>query len=301
MRWKLRPLAGWGICMALSMAAHAQAATCPRDAAQAGALMALKTDDATLADTAARARAEDVLFACLSSPDPALRDGLAFTVLSRWMREKRFSADQLRARWNQLDRQLAAPDPQGVARPFAALVFSEIARTDRIDPWMSPSERERMAASAAAYLRAVDDYRGLVAGTGWHHGVAHAADWAMQLVLNPQVDAAQVRELLAAVQAQVVPQAGHAYVFGEQERLLRPVYYALRRGVPSDDEWERWLKGLVARVGSMPATGPDAGWLARRHDLLTFLNALYVEIDNGGEAVSRYQPAVRRALQGLSG
>lgn len=297
MRWSAR-LGAWVV---LAMVAPAQAADCPRDAAHAGALMALKANDATLVDAAARARAEDALFACLSSPDPALRDELAFNVLSRWMREKRFPADALRARWNQLDRQLAAPDPRGVARPFAALMLSEIARTDRIDPWMTPSERERMAADAAGYLRAVDDYRGLVAGTGWHHGVAHAADWAMQLALNPKVDAAQMRELLAAVQVQAVPSAGHAYVFGEQERLLRPVYYALRRGVPGDDEWDRWLKALVARCGSMPANGPDAAWLARRHDLLTFLNALYVEIDSGGEAVSRYRPAVLRALQGLSG
>lgn len=288
--------------LAMAVPAAAQSATCPRDAAQAGALTAFKGGDAPPAEVAARAQAVQALFACLASPDPALRDELAYTVLSRWMRERRFTADELRARWTQLDRQLSAPDPHGVARPFAALMLAEIARTDRIEAWMTTQERARMLSAAAGYLRNVDDYRGWVPGTGWHHGVAHAADWAMQLALDPNLQPAQLRPLLAAVQAQAVPATGHAYVFGEPERLLRPVYYAMQRGAYDDAGWAQWLDELAARLGPRPAAGMDAAWLGRRHDLVAFLNALYVAADTAPhESVSRHAPAVRRVLQSLPG
>ena len=43
---------------------------------------------------------------------------------------------------------LTAPDPQGFQRPFAALVLSEVARTDRVKPWMSADERQAMCTAA---------------------------------------------------------------------------------------------------------------------------------------------------------
>src|SRR5690606_26861123 len=110
-------------------------------------------------------------------------------------------------------------------------------------------ERAGMVARAAAYLAAVRDYRGFDDVEGWRHGVAHGADGVLQLVLNAQVDRAQVDALLAAVAAQVVPESAHAYVFGEPERLARPVVYAARRGMLDGDEWTRWFAALPPRLG----------------------------------------------------
>jgi hypothetical protein len=51
----------------------------------------------------------------------------------------------------------------------------------------------------------VRDYRGFDTAEGWRHGVAHGADLALQLVLNPAVDKPQIERLLAAVGRQVAP------------------------------------------------------------------------------------------------
>ena len=174
-----------------------------------------------VADPAERNRRALGLADCLGDPDPFLRDGIAFEALSAWMRGKQLDADTLRTLEQRLLAQLDGTDADGFRKPFAALVLSEVARTDRVQAWMTADERARMATAAAAYLSSVRDYRGYVDGEGWRHGVAHGADWALQLALNKAVTPAQAMSLLSAVGAQVMPADGHAYAFGEPTRLAR--------------------------------------------------------------------------------
>ena len=88
-------------------------------------------------------------------PIPSLRDGIAYEALTAWLRGNGLEADtRLRLR-DDLYAMLQAPDAEGFARPFAALVLSEVARTDRITPWMTPAERVAMVDHAVAYLSSV--------------------------------------------------------------------------------------------------------------------------------------------------
>jgi hypothetical protein len=115
--------------------------------------------------------------------------------------------------------------------------------------------------------------------------VAHGADIAMQLVLNPAVDRAGVDRLLDAIASQVAPPAPHYYVAGEPERLARPVLFAAQRGLYTADEWEKWLQKIAAPPPSVDPTAAfrtQAG-LARRHNLHAFMNALYVNAREGGD------------------
>jgi hypothetical protein len=179
---------------------------------------------------------------------------------------------------------LKEDDPDGFRRPFAALVLSEVARTDRISPWMTREERTAMVAAAADYLASVTDYRGYDDKEGWRHGVAHGADWVLQLSLNPALERPEMDRLLTAIAAQAVPSTPHAYVFGEPGRLARPVLALAQRDVYTPAEWQAWLEALTPRLGDAKLAYADAGWLARRHDLLAFLTALYLEADRGGDA-----------------
>ena len=140
------------------------------------------TDDA---DTAAWD-----LAACLASPDPDLRDGIGYEGLTALLRRGDVS-DAVRLRLSaRLGSQLSAADAAGVTAPFSALALSEVARTDRVDPFLTDAARADLVEAAAAYLESVSDYRGFDDSEGWRHGVAHGADLAMQLALNPAVDAA---------------------------------------------------------------------------------------------------------------
>lgn len=275
-------------------------AACPPAGWSRESIDALKKDEFRIADTGTRAALAIGLIDCLDSPDPALRDGIAYEALQQWLRAKDLSPKLRRELRTRLFAKLDAPDPLGVARPFAALVLSEIARSDRIEPWMRNDERIDMIGRAARYLRSVDDYRGYDPEVGWRHGVAHGADWAMQLALNPALTRTQLDPLLDAVAAQAVPAAGHAYVFGEPERLARPLLFIAKRGLHSEAEWTAWFAALSMRVGDPALAWKDPAWLARRHDLAAFLQLLYVETDVSEDpGIARMRPGVLAALKAL--
>ena len=286
-------------CLIFALLVAPAGAACPPEGHDLASLRALKADHFAMPDAAGKQALAIGLVDCLASPDPALRDGIAFEALSTWMRAGDFDARQLRALRDALYVQLQAPDPRGVLHPFAALVLSEVARTDRVAPWMEGDERDAMLARATGYLRGVDDYRGFEAGIGWRHGVAHGSDWLLQLTLNPALDRARLQQVIDAVAVQAVPQSGHAYVFAEPERLARPVSYAARRDLIPDADWQAWLEGLVAELGPMPEAG-DARWLARRHDLNALLASLYIESDQtANPALARLKPMLSKALAAL--
>jgi hypothetical protein len=285
--------------MGLTLLACAPAmAGCPPMGQDRASLEALKSSGFAVADPDGKRALAMGLVECLGDPDPTLRDGIAYEALQHWMRAGDFDVAAVRGLRDALLARLDAADPHGVSRPFAALVLAEVARTDRIAPWMSPAEREAMLARATAYLASVRDYRGFEAGIGWRHGVAHGADWLLQLSLNPALESVQLQRVLDAVALQAVPASGHAYVFGEAGRLAQPVAYVARRGLLPEAAWQAWLDGLVARLGPMPPGG-DAAWLARRHDLTAFLLALYLQSDTSqNEALRALKPAIAKALAG---
>lgn len=286
------------VLVAFAGAVLPAAAACPPLGQDAASLAVLKAQGFRQPDPAARRALAFGLLDCLGDRDPLVRDGIAYEALTHWMRAGDFDADTLRALQAGLRERLAAADPDGVLHPFAALVLSEVARTDRVSPWMTPAERAAMLADATGYLSGVRDYRGFEAGIGWRHGVAHGADWLMQLALNPALDAAQLQRILDAVAVQAMPASGHAYVFGEPARLARPVAWAARRNLLPADAWTRWFAGLRKQLGPMPPAG-DAAWLARKHDLDALLGALYLEADQGqNEALRALKPAIAATLAG---
>jgi len=290
----MRKILMLGLCL---LAAPAFAQDCPPAGQTKTSLQALKTLQFALPDAAEKQKLADGLLGCLGDPDPEIRDGIAYEALTAWMRAGDFDAEALRGLRDKLYAMLDGDDKAGFRKPFAALVLSEVARTDRIKPWMSPEERVAMVDRAAAYEESVRDYRGYIEGEGWRHGVAHGADWLMQLSLNPALERAQYDRILAAVAAQVVPEGGHAYVFGEPGRLAQPVMYTAKRGLLSDAEWEAWFVAMEAKVGKLKRDD-YANWLARRHDLMAFFTSLYLTADQSEDAgIKKLKPAIVAALK----
>ena len=280
----------------------AQAPGCPPAGQSKASLQALKAKQFAVSDAAARSALADALLACLGDPDPDLRDGIAYEALTQWMRDGSVDAAGLRGLRDRLYAILDRQPGAGFHQPFAALVLSEVARTDRTGArkgWMSSAERTAMVERAAVFVESVRDYRGYVDGEGWRHGVAHGADWLMQLALNPALERPHYDCILAAAASQVVPERGHAYVFGEPGRLARPVLFTAMRGLLSDVEWGAWFKSLIARLGQ---PGPEgyAAWQARRHDLIAFLTTAHVEATTSDDArLHALGPVILAALKAV--
>jgi hypothetical protein len=295
----MKPAPRWSCILLLSCLAPAVLAACPPQGWSPETLGALKKEQFKLEDTGRRQALALGLVDCLADPDPVLRDGLAYEAHATWLRGDALTPETRRTLMSQLLVRLT-PDADGFGPPFAALVLSEVARTDRIRAWMTPVQREDLVQIGSAYLASVRDYRGFDAAQGWRHGVAHGADLLMQLALNPALDRAQLDRMLAAVATQVAPPGEHFYTYGEPERLARPVLFALQRGLHDEAAWSAWLQGVVA-----PAPLPDwsaafssqAG-LAKRHNTRAFLLALYVGLaESGDEAMKARLPAVVAALR----
>lgn len=65
--------------------------------------------------------------------------------------------------------------------------------------------------------------------------MAHGADFALQLALNPAVSKPQLDRLLSAMAIQISPKdPGVAYWAGEPDRLARAVIYIAQRKLHSD-------------------------------------------------------------------
>ena len=291
-------LPAWAV--AILIHAGGALAACPPEGQTLDSLKQLKAIKFQSSDVEERKKLALGLVACLGDPDPLVRDEIAYTGLMTWMRGNVFDDDTLRALRDALYAQLDGDDADGFRKPFSALVLSEVARTDRIKPWMTPEDRAAMVEKAAAYLQSVSDYRGFDDKEGWRHGVAHGSDWVMQLALNGALERAQTDRLLEAIAAQAVPDAGNAYVFGESGRLARPVIDIAQRGFYTQKDWDGWFAKLIPRVGDPAVAWNDTHWLARRHDLMAFLMSLYIEADQSTDPNIHFlKPSIVTAVKAV--
>lgn len=281
--------------IAVADAAHA----CAPDGWNRAQLDALKAAQFEVDTEAQRNALALGLIDCLGVRDSSLRDGIAYEGLSIWMRAGVLSPSVLASLRDRLLPMLARKDRDGFQAPFAALVLSEVARTDRITPWMTPAARAELAHAASHYLASVRDYRGFSKDEGWRHGVAHGADLALQLGLNAKLDKPALDQLLDAIFAQVAPPGATFYHYGEPARLARPLLYIAARGMHDDAEWRQRLSAF-ADPASVIATVTTDELLARRHNITAFLLAAHFETSRSSDAhLQRLTPLLLASLAAI--
>ncbi|MDZ4738298.1 MAG: DUF2785 domain-containing protein [Alphaproteobacteria bacterium] len=252
-------------------------ATCPPANYSRAQLDGLKAAKWLIADDSARNALARALTDCLTSPDPALRDGIAYEALFHFLRARLLTDGTMLSLQDDLEVRLTAPEGAGFERPFAALALAEIARADRIKTFLTPQRRARLLTAGVTYLTGVRDYRGFDDREGWRHGIAHGADLMLQLALNPAFAKPDLQRICDAIALQISPPS-HSYIFGEPQRLAAPILQIAQRNLFSQAEWSAWLEQVAA-----PA--PLASWndayastanLARLHNVDAFMQTLYL-------------------------
>lgn len=271
-------------------------------------LYELRENKFELQDDATRQRLAKELVGCLSDPNPKIRDGVAYEALATWMRDKELNAETIRTLKQTLleiardGRINGEKDSDGYAKPFAALVLSEIARIDRVSPFMSNYDRSSFVSAAANFMGDIKDYRGFNDKNGWRHNVAHGADWLMQLSLNEQITQEDFISIRSAVQSQIRANNKHAYIHGEAARLARPILFLARRGAFSQAEWDAWLAEISASdpLDSWSASFRSETGLAQRHNVKEFLGALYLNASlSQNDGTRQLLPGTIEALKQL--
>jgi hypothetical protein len=198
----------------------------------------------------------------LASPDPVLRDDVAYSAAERWiLREHRLSPAELRTLlelWTKnLDEGLgSAGDDRVFLRSFSALSLSVIAAADLSTPFLEPAEVQRFFDRMLDYFQRERDLRGFDPAHGWMHSVAHTSDTLKFLSRNPKLAAASGARLLAAVRAKI---ESHDAVFswGENDRMALALQSAVRRPGADLAALTAWAQGWVSAHQALWAKGPQ--------------------------------------------
>jgi hypothetical protein len=218
------------------------------------------------------------LLPLLDSPDPELRDDLAFGVLAKWLtRDRVVPVERRRALLATWLGKLSVPVADATAgadavagRSFAALCLSLLAAVDNQEPWLTDAEFRQLLDGGVAYLRAETDVRGFDARLGWLHSVAHTADLLRFLARSKRLQPADQAALLGAIGDKLAMVAS-PLVAGEDERLARVVLALASR----EDFAADAFAAALASWSRPPETPPSAGGLAREHNRRHLLLALH--------------------------
>lgn len=173
---------------------------------------------------------------------------------------------------------LARRGATAILSSFSALTLAEVARTDRIKPWMTDADRHELVEASARFLSGIRDYRAFSDQDGFIHAAAHGADLAVQLALNPSINKQQLDRLLNALATQVAPRDSTvAYWAGEPDRLARAVLFIAQRKLHSDAEWKAWFAAIM---DPKPLASWDVAFnseigIRKRHNVRAFLLALF--------------------------
>jgi hypothetical protein len=244
----------------------------------------------------------------LASPDPALRDGVGYEALARWIYRDGLvpTADLERLRLR-LQTGLKKGLGEGATdaaygRSFSAIGLAIVAAADLKKPWLSQEGYDDLLAASSAYLGAEKDLRGFVPGGGWVHATAHTADVLKFLARNPKLGAAGQARIVEAVAARLRT-AGVVFAWGEDERLALALLSLTRRKDFDPKPLEAWLAALAAENTALWKNGaaidPNAFVAVRaQKQALVHLAALLAREEAPPEA---FRKALNEALGKLAG
>lgn len=241
------------------------------------------------------------LLDALASPDPDLRDELAYPLLDTWVHSGRLSPEAMRALTEELTARLlegidSPGDDRVFRRTFAALGLAELVGEDNERPFLAEERLRAVFGAALRYLAEERDLRGFVPGKGWAHGVAHVADLLWLLAYSPHLGAADRGRILAGIAARLQAEGEQIFRYSEESRLATAAIGALGRGLP-DGMAEAWLDQLTVAGGERlsMASRLDPVGLARYHNLRGFLISLHFQLEHPSESAWPGMAAYLRA------
>ncbi|MEZ6037740.1 MAG: DUF2785 domain-containing protein [Planctomycetota bacterium] len=242
------------------------------------------------------------LTALLGSPDPKLRDDVAYTLLARWIVRDGIVPDE---QLQQLATTCRDNLRQGIGerdtttvlrRSFSALTLSLLLARDNQQPWLDADGFAALVDDALRYLHDERDVRGFDAQLGWLHSVAHTADVMKFAARSDRLTKPQQAQLLTAI-ADKLAAVDVPLCAGEDERLARALLALCARDDFDVAAFEKWLTELA---GTRYA-GTDTEQLARNENRKHVLVSLFtlLQLDRRqSQPLAAARAALRRALGG---
>lgn len=245
------------------------------------------------------------LSAMLASPDPELRDELAYSILAAWIHRGAFSAPTLIAltdEWrSNLKSGLGETGTNSVLkRSFSVLCLSEMAKREAKAPFMGEPRYHSLVADGIAYLQAERDLRGYDATLHWIHATAHTADLLAALADSPALTKQEAAGILQAIDVRLASTSS-VYTQGEQDRLAAAVVAVIRRKDFDPSTFAPWLARLPEEDRSVWIKTTEEG-LARFQNHNYLLQALVARLalQSGSPEIEKYQADALKLLASRS-
>ena len=242
------------------------------------------------------------LSALLASPDPELRDELAYSILTTWIyRKNRLSASTLISLTDEWRANLKsglgeAGTNSVLKRSFSALMLSSMARREAKAPFMGAERYHSLVAEATTYLQAERDLRGYDAQLHWIHATAHTADLLTALADSPLLTKEEAAGMFHAIDTRLST-ATDVYIQGEQDRLAAAVVAVIRRKDFDAPTFASWLTHFQDEDRNVwTATTVESLARYQNHNyLLTALTARILMEGNSAE-MEKYREEVLKIL-----
>ena len=202
----------------------------------------------------------------LASPDPALRDELAYTILDIWIRHGMLTDAQLLTLMPPLQQNLTSGIGESgtdsvFKRSFSALELASFAQRNLQHPFLPADQYRALLTAALNYLRNERDNRGFDPVKGWIHSTAHTADLLAALARDPRFMPADQQALFAAVE-QRLRGATSVYTYGEQDRLGVALLSVIIRDDFQLAAFQNWLATVQQDSAAWQKSPPDPVQLA---------------------------------------
>lgn len=227
----------------------------------------------------------------LGSPDPAVRDEIAYPTLATWVSAGVY--DDLLAG---LGDGMTAGLTVGLGedgtdtvfrRSFSALVLAECVDRATVLGTLPADQVLDWGDRIAGWLVRERDLRGFVPGKGWAHALAHGADALGVLARSPALGRLELTVVLDVVADRLLTTTGTRLVDGEDDRFAAATLAVLRRDVLGLDVLEPW----VARLAEHAHAPGDRGTPVVAGTAQAYLRALHLQL-----ALAPRPPACRADL-----
>jgi len=241
----------------------------------------------------------------LGSRDPELRDDLAYSITTIWIKhQKQISTDELYSLlddWQaNLRTGIGETGNDGILkRSFSALSLVALAERDLKMPFLGEERYRAFLANALAYLRDERDLRGFDPTLGWIHATAHTADLLAALAANPLLKNEDQGRLLDAI-ARRLSSAHEIFTYGEQDRLSALAATIVVRKDFDAPAFLNWLSALDAADQKVWKDIPPHLELLQTFENDTYMLrglAAYLSVNVSDPAGMEEQKAVLKVLQ----
>lgn len=187
----------------------------------------------------------------LGSPDPELRDDIAYSLIYAWIAyQKQLSPPELIMPLDEWQSNLRIGIGEKntdtvLRRSFSALCLAVLAERDLKTPFLGTDRYRTLLDHAINYLQDEQDLRGFDPVKGWIHATAHTADLLQFLAKNPLFTVADQHRLLQGISRRLAS-ANLIYTYGEQDRLAVAAIAVVSRPDFDAPYFQNWLSTLDA-------------------------------------------------------